>query len=93
MCRLLSHYYKWRNIHRKFSTTLHHYITSNMCELVNKHTTGKNCEVINYNLTCYLCRVADNAPIADNTVMGNVHIFHKKVIGTYDSFSFCISTA
>ena len=60
-----------------------------MTELMGQHCCTDYSLVIDGNFACEFCRVANDTLAPNDTIVGNVHIFHQKVMASYTCCTFC----
>ena len=73
-----------RNILAEAATSLYHYISTDMAELMAKHLGTQDSIIVYHHFTGYLGRVADDDIATNHTVMGDMHILHEQVIIAHD---------
>ena len=78
---------RW-NVLRSAAAALNHHERTDAAELVNQNGSGNDGKVIDNDLAGEFRRVADDATVANNAVVGDVHIFHQQVVGTHQSNPF-----
>ena len=65
------------------ATTLNHYISANVDELVEQNCSTNGGKVVNNYLAGNLCGVADNEVVAQKTIVSRMDVFHQKAIVAY----------
>ena len=76
-----------RNVLTGARSALEHDITAHMAELVEQTGCRDNGKIVDHHLASKLCRVADDAAIADHAVVSHVHILHQQVVASYDGLT------
>ena len=82
-----------RNVLTGTSTALEHNISPDVEELVEQTCCRNDGTVVDYHFSCKLRRVADDASVADDAVVSDVHILHQQVAVTYYRLTLRSSTA
>ena len=74
---------KRRDVLAETASTLYHHIAADVAELVAEHRCTDDGEIIDNHFSGKFCGVADDASVADDTVVGDVHVLHEQVVRTH----------
>src|SRR5574344_2897894 len=85
-CRIFSCYDIWWDIFAEAASTLYHYISSDMAELVGEYHCTDDGIVINCYFTGEFRRVTNDESVTQDAVVSHMHILHQKVVAAYHSF-------
>ena len=79
-CGLLASDDVRRNVLTEAAAALYHHVATNLAELMTENDGADDSVVVNLHFSCEFRGVAYNDVVAENAIVGNVHVLHEQVV-------------